>query len=83
MGNIWLLRSVIDLFKFYKIQSSITKLGSSVQTSQTTFKNEIMLNNSNNTLTGQTSNSNQSLVDLNILATVLGILGIKVNATVL
>ncbi|EFA82646.1 hypothetical protein PPL_04339 [Heterostelium album PN500] len=47
------------------------------------MKNEIMLNNSNNTLTGQTSNSNQSLVDLNILATVLGILGIKVNATVL
>ncbi|EFA82643.1 hypothetical protein PPL_04336 [Heterostelium album PN500] len=63
--------------------ASITKLGSSVQANQTTMKNEIMLNNSNNTLTGQTSNSNQSLVDLNILATVLGILGIKVNATVL
>ncbi|EFA79815.1 hypothetical protein PPL_06634 [Heterostelium album PN500] len=45
--------------------------------------NEIMLNNSNNTLTGQTTNSNQSLVDLNILATVLGILGIKIGATVL
>ncbi|EFA79831.1 hypothetical protein PPL_06650 [Heterostelium album PN500] len=62
--------------------ASITKLGSSVQTNQTTM-NEIMLNNSNNTLTGQTANSNQSLVDLNILATVLGILGIKIGATVL
>ncbi|EFA82641.1 hypothetical protein PPL_04334 [Heterostelium album PN500] len=61
--------------------ASITKLGSSVQANQTTMKNEMMLN-STNTLTGQTSNSNQSLVDLNILATVLGILGIKVNATV-
>ncbi|EFA77757.1 hypothetical protein PPL_09255 [Heterostelium album PN500] len=63
--------------------ASITKLGSSAQINQTTLKNEIMLSNSNNTLTGQSSNSNQSLVDLNILATVLGILGIKIGATVL
>ncbi|EFA77758.1 hypothetical protein PPL_09256 [Heterostelium album PN500] len=51
--------------------SSITKLGSSVQSNQS-FKNELMMAGINgNSSIGQTSNSTESLINLNILANVL------------
>ncbi|EFA79834.1 hypothetical protein PPL_06653 [Heterostelium album PN500] len=63
--------------------ASITKLGSSVQSNQT-YKNELMVSGINgNGSIGQSSNATESLINLNILANVLGILGIKVCASVL
>ncbi|EFA79813.1 hypothetical protein PPL_06632 [Heterostelium album PN500] len=72
-----------DINLSFSKKASITKLGSSVQSNQT-FKNELMVSGINGNISiGQSSNSTESLINLNILANVLGILGIKVCASVL
>ncbi|EFA79816.1 hypothetical protein PPL_06635 [Heterostelium album PN500] len=73
---------ILQLTPELNFDSSIKKLGSLVQSNQI-FKNQRVSGINGNSSIGQSSNSTESLINLNIFASVLGILGIKVCASVL